>query len=151
MPDWMNSTVVIWMLVIIASVAIEAVTLDLSALWFAVGGVAALLLASFGAALMPQLIIFTIVSALLLLLVRPAARKLLKPKGVRTNADRILGEEALVTVAIDNTAAQGEIRLMGQIWTARSANGSVIPQGARVRVLEIVGVKAIVELMEKEI
>ena len=150
MLDWLNSSVIIWMIVIIASVAIEAVTLDLSALWFAVGGVAALLVASFGAKMMPQLIVFTIASALLLLLVRPVARRFLKPKGARTNADRILGEEALVITTIDNTIAQGEIRLMGQIWTARSANGSVIPQGEKVRVLEIVGVKAIVELVKKE-
>ena len=150
MLDWLNSSVIIWMIVIIASVAIEAVTLDLSALWFAVGGVAALLVASFGAKMMPQLIVFTIASALLLLLVRLVARRFLKPKGARTNAGRILGEEALVITTIDNTIAQGEIRLMGQIWTARSANGSVIPQGEKVRVLEIVGVKAIVELVKKE-
>jgi membrane protein implicated in regulation of membrane protease activity len=150
MLDWINGSVILWMLVIIASVAIEAVTLDLSALWFAVGGVAALLLASFGVKMLPQLIVFTVVSALLLLLVRPAAHKLLKPKGARTNADRIIGEEAFVTVTIDNAAAQGEIRLMGQIWSARSANGAIIPQGEKVRVLEIVGVKAIVELVEKE-
>ena len=137
MLDWINGSVILWMLVIIASVAIEAVTLDLSALWFAVGGVAALLLASFGVKMLPQLIVFTVVSALLLLLVRPAAH-------------RIIGEEAFVTVTIDNAAAQGEIRLMGQIWSARSANGAIIPQGEKVRVLEIVGVKAIVELVEKE-
>ena len=53
---------------------------------------------------MPQLIVFTVCSALLLLLVRPVARKLLKTGNTRTNADRILGEEALVTAAIDNIA-----------------------------------------------
>ena len=151
MPGWLNSGVVIWMLVIITSVAIEALTLDLSALWFAVGGLAALILASFDAAMMPQLIVFTVVSALLLILVRPFVRKFLKTKEVHTNADRILGEEAVVTLEIDNAAMQGEIKLMGQFWSARSADGSVIPAGAHVRVLEIVGVKAIVELMKKEI
>ena len=150
MPDWMNGGMILWMLVIIASVVIEAVTLDLSALWFAVGGLAALVLASFGCEKMPQLIVFTIVSALLLMFVRPFARKFLKPMGARTNADRILGEEALVTAVIDNAVMQGEIRLLGQTWSARSADGTVIPQGAKVRVLEIVGVKAIVELIEKE-
>ena len=150
MPDWMNGGMILWMLVIIASVVIEAVTLDLSALWFAVGGLAALVLASFGCEMMPQLIVFTIVSALLLMFVRPFARKFLKPMGARTNADRILGEEALVTAVIDNAVMQGEIRLLGQTWSARSADGTVIPQGAKVRVLEIVGVKAIVELIEKE-
>ena len=147
MPEWLGNSVV---LVIIASVAIEAFTLDLSALWFAFGGVAALLLASFGVGLMPQLIVFTVCSALLLLLVRPVARKLLKTGNTRTNADRILGEEALVTAAIDNIAMQGEIRLMGQVWSARSADGAPIPAGAKVRVREIVGVKAIVEPIEEK-
>ena len=150
MPEWLGNSVVLWMLVIIASVAIEAFTLDLSALWFAFGGVAALLLASFGVGLMPQLIVFTVCSALLLLLVRPVARKLLKTGNTRTNADRILGEEALVTAAIDNIAMQGEIRLMGQVWSARSADGAPSPAGAKVRVREIVGVKAIVEPIEEK-
>lgn len=150
MFDWMTNSIILWMVVIIASVAIEAFTLDLTSLWFSFGGVAALLAASLGAGWLAQLIIFTAVSAVLLVLVRPVTRRLLKPKGARTNADRILGEEAVVTVPIDNTAAQGEIKLMGQVWSARSADGAMIPQGSRVRVREIVGVKAIVEAMAPE-
>ena len=150
MPKWMDSSVVFWMLLIIASVAIEAFTLDLSALWFAFGGVAALILASFGVGLIPQLVVFAACSALLLMLVRPAARRFLKTGKTPTNADRILGEEALVTTAIDNIAMQGEIRLMRQVWSARSADGSPIPAGTKVRVREIVGVKAIVEKIEEK-
>ena len=54
----------------------------------------------------------------------------------------------MVTQTISNPAAQGEIKIMGQHWTARSADGREIPEGTMVRVLEIVGVKAIVEPME---
>lgn len=150
MPEWMTGSVIFWMLITILSVVVEAFTLNLSAIWFAFGGVAALVAASLEMAVLPQLVIFVVFSALLLLLVRPVTKTFLKPKGARTNADRILGENALVTQAIDNTAMRGEIRLLGQIWSARSANGSPIPEGETVRVLEIVGVKAIVELIEKE-
>ena len=90
-------------------------------------------------------VVFIIVSAIFMLLIRPFARRVLKPKGAATNADRILGEQAIVTQAIDNTQAQGEIKIMGQYWTARSADGAPIAQGSVVLVREIVGVKAIVE------
>ena len=130
-----------WILVIVA----EAITLSLNAVWFALGGVGSLIAASLGASVPVQWVVFIIVSAIFMLLIRPFARRVLKPKGAATNADRILGEQAIVTQAIDNTQAQGEIKIMGQYWTARSADGAPIAQGSVVRVREIVGVKAIVE------
>ena len=124
---------------------IEAVSLNLNAVWFAIGGLGGLVAASLGMSIPTQWIVFLIVSTIFLLLVRPFARRVLKPKGAATNADRILGEQAIVTRAIDNTQATGEIKVMGQYWTARSADGVPIAAGETVRVREIVGVKAIVE------
>ena len=134
-----------WTLVIVAALIVEAITLSLNAVWFALGGVGSLIAASLGASVPVQWVVFIIVSAIFMLLIRPFARRVLKPKGAATNADRILGEQAIVTQAIDNTQAQGEIKIMGQYWTARSADGAPIAQGSVVRVREIVGVKAIVE------
>lgn len=134
-----------WILVIVAVLIVEAITLSLNAVWFALGGVGSLIAASLGASVPVQWVVFIIVSAIFMLLIRPFARRVLKPKGAATNADRILGEQAIVTQAIDNTQAQGEIKIMGQYWTARSADGAPIAQGSVVRVREIVGVKAIVE------
>ena len=134
-----------WILVIVAALVIEAVSLNLNAVWFAIGGLGGLVAASLGMSIPTQWIVFLIVSTIFLLLVRPFARRVLKPKGAATNADRILGEQAIVTRAIDNTQATGEIKVMGQNWTARSADGVPIAAGETVRVREIVGVKAIVE------
>jgi len=134
-----------WILVIVAALIVEAITLSLNAVWFALGGVGSLIAASLGASVPVQWVVFIIVSAIFMLLIRPFARRVLKPKGAATNADRILGEQAIVTQAIDNAQAQGEIKIMGQYWTARSADGAPIAQGSVVRVREIVGVKAIVE------
>ncbi|WNX86568.1 NfeD family protein [Agathobaculum sp. NTUH-O15-33] len=135
----------IWTAVIIIGVAVEAFTLDLSAIWFAVGSVAALVAASIGLPLPAQLLIFVLFSAALLILVRPFCRKFLHTKNEPTNADRIIGEPAIVVIEIDNVQETGEIKVFGQLWSARSVDDSVIPKGAAVRVTAIRGVKAIVE------
>ncbi|MBS5150081.1 MAG: NfeD family protein [Butyricicoccus pullicaecorum] len=146
MFTWSDSAC--WILVIVLALTIEAFTLNLSAIWFAVGGVGSLIATTLQCSVPVQWIVFLVVSGVSLVLARPMAVKLIGTKRTATNADRILGEQAIVTQTISNTSAQGEIKIMGQYWTARSADGSEIPEGALVRVLEIVGVKAIVEPIE---
>lgn len=144
MPFEMNSLYV-WVAVIIISVGFEAFSLSLSSIWFGVGALAALIAASIGLNLSAQLLIFVIFSAALLILVRPFCRRFLRSQGEATNADRIVGESAIVTEEIDNVQQTGAIKIFGQLWTARSTDDAPIPVGATVRVVEIKGVKAIVE------
>lgn len=143
-PFWLTNSF-LWVVVIVAALIVEAISLDLNAIWFAVGALGSLIVASVGGGLHLQLGVFVLLSALLLFLVRPFARRVLRPKGTATNADRIIDQQAIVTQPINNTLSQGEIKIFGQIWTARSVDGSEIPAGAMVRVKEIAGVKAIVE------
>lgn len=138
----------IWMAVIIICVAVEAFTLDLSAIWFAVGGVAALIAASLSLEVPAQLVIFVLFSAALLALVRPFCRKFLKTKNEPTNADRIIGETAIVTEVIDNVHETGAVKILGTIWSARSIDDAVIPEGVAVKVVAIRGVKAMVQKVE---
>lgn len=139
-----------WVVVIIVGVAIEAFTLDLTFIWFAVGALAALIVLILGGGLMAQLVAFAVAAAVLLALVRPMTRRLLRPKGARTNADRIVGETVLVTEEIDNVHSTGAVKVFGQEWSARSLDNSVIPVGETVRVCAISGVKAMVERVRKE-
>lgn len=138
-------TLYIWVGVIILCVAVEVFTLDLSAIWFAVGGVAALVAASLSLEVAAQLVIFVLFSAALLVLVRPFCHRFLKTRSEPTNADRIIGQTAIVTEQIDNIQGKGEVKLLGSVWSARSLDDSIIPCGATVRVVEIRGVKAVVE------
>ena len=131
--------------VILISVLLEAVTLSLSAIWFTVGGLAALVAASIGFGFGSQLTVFTLFSAALLVLVRPLCRRFLRPKGAATNADRVIGQTAVVTETIDNMQGSGAVKVFGQIWTARSVGGESCPVGALVRIKAIEGVKVIVE------
>ena len=90
--------------------------------------------------------LFVVVSLVAMALVRPMARKWVQPKLVKTNADRILGQEAVVLEEIDNLRGIGQVKVGGAIWTARSTQDEPIPKGTLVRVERIEGVKAIVSL-----
>ena len=142
----MNMTI-FWLIAFILFVVGEAVTVGLVSIWFALGSLGALAAAALGGGLWLQIVIFLLLSALSLMLLKPLSRKWMAGhKAARTNADRVIGETALVTEDIDNTMATGQVRVDGQIWTARSAHGVVIPAGSRVKVLSIQGVKVMVEL-----
>lgn len=142
----MNMTI-FWLIAFILFVVGEAVTVGLVAIWFAVGALGALAAAALGGGLWLQIVIFLLLSALSLMLLKPLSRRWMAGhKAARTNADRVIGETALVTEDIDNTMATGQVQVDGQIWTARSAHGVVIPAGSRVKVLSIQGVKVMVEL-----
>ena len=135
----------VWLILLVVLVAGEAITVGLTFIWFAVGAMGGLLVAVLGGAVWLQIVVFLLLSALTLILVRPAAAKLLTPGILPTNADRVLSQIALVTEEIDNIAETGQVKLFGQTWTARSEKGEVIPAQSRVRILRIEGVKVFVK------
>ena len=136
-----------WLIAFIALVAGEAATVGLVCIWFAAGAVGGFLVAVLGGQFWFQLIVFAAVSALALALVRPAASRFIRPKRSPTNADRVVDQTAMVTETIDNEAGAGQVNVMGQVWTARSALGVVIPAGTQVKVQRIEGVKVFVETL----
>ena len=135
----------VWLFLLDILVAGEAITVGLTFIWFAVGAMGGLLTAVLGGEIWLQVVVFLLLSAVTLILVRPAAAKLLTPGISPTNADRVLSQIALVTEEINNIAETGQVKLFGQVWTARSENGDVIPTQSRVRILRIEGVKVFVK------
>ena len=139
-----NMTVV-WLALMVLLLIVEALTAPLVCIWFALGALAALISALFGAAIWLQVVWFLLVSLLTLWLTRPIAVKYLNSRRVATNADRVIGAEAVVTEDIDNIAGSGAVHVDGHEWTARSGSGANIAKGAVVRVERIEGVKLIVD------
>jgi membrane protein implicated in regulation of membrane protease activity len=140
----MNWAAVIWLVLIVAFLMAEASTVTMISLWFAGGSLAAMLVSLLGGPVWLQILVFLAVSSILLTLLRPLVRKHITPKITKTNVDAVLGTTGLVTVAIDNVSAVGQVKLGGMTWTARSASGEAIPEGTLIRVERIEGVKAIV-------
>ena len=142
----MSEFIIIWTVLIVLSVVVEAITTQLVSIWFAIGSLAALVIAVCELPFYAQIIIFFIVSGITL-----AVFWILKNKfshsspPQKTNYDRIIGQEAIVTLQIDNVAGSGQIVVSGQHWTARSCDDIVIDNATRVEIVAIEGVKAMVK------
>lgn len=135
----------VWMIVFIALLVGEALTVGLTFIWFAVGALGGLITTVLGGNIWVQFLVFLLLSGLSLALVRPFAAKLMKTSRTPTNADRVIGKTAVVTETIDNVKGKGQVNVAGQIWSARSEYEVAIPAGAEVRILRIEGVKLFVE------
>ena len=136
---------IVWLALMVLLLIIEAATAGLTCIWFALGALAALIAALFGAQIWLQALWFLAASLLSLWLTRPLALKYLNSRKVATNADRVVGAEGVVTEAIDNIAGTGAVKLDGKEWTARSESGMGISKDAIVIVKRIEGVKLIVD------
>lgn len=136
---------IFWVVLLILLIVIEAVTAQMVTIWFVAGAAAAIVAERFGAQIWLQWVIFIAVSAVALVVTRPLVKKLTKTKLQPTNADRCIGQTAVVVQEIDNVAGKGQVHVNGVIWTARSADGSVIGKDEKVTVEKIEGVKLIVK------
>ena len=140
----MNWAAIIWLGLTVAFLIAEAATVTVISLWFAAGALAAMAMALAGGAVWMQAVTFLVVSAAALTALRPLVRKYLTPRLTATNIDSVIGAIGIVSVAIDNISAAGQVKLNGMDWTARSTSGDLIPAGTRVRVDRIEGVKVFV-------
>ena len=141
----------LWLGAMVVFGAVEALTAGLVSTWFVIGAAAALIGALLDAGLGVQTALFVGVSALALAVTRPLVRRFASGKAVPTNADRVLGVTAKVTETIDNENSTGAVYADGKTWTARSADGSVIPAGAVAEVLRMEGVKLYVKKIEEKV
>lgn len=135
-----------WLLAFLLFLGIELVTVNLVSIWFAIGAFVSMILAYFTNNFYIQLLVFIIVSVIALLITKPLAKKLKKTSFVPTNSDRVIGKIGEVSKKItpDN---YGEVKVFGNYWTACSKKK--IDVGEKVKVIDIEGVKLIVEKEDK--
>ena len=144
-----NVNAIIWLIILVLLFVIEGMTYSLICIWFAGGALVSLILSLFNAHMLVQTTAFVVVAGLLLLLVRPVAVRMAAGRKVRTNADRVIGQEGLVIKRIDPISGEGQIKVMGQVWSAKPEDGkSIVEVDMRVEVMGITGVKAIVKPKE---
>ncbi|MDO4318392.1 MAG: NfeD family protein [Lachnospiraceae bacterium] len=140
-----------WLIVFGVMLVLEIATLGLTSIWFAGGALVTFLLSFAVDNPYAEWVIFLAVSVLCLLALRPMFIDKFNARRERTNINRIIGQTARVTEAIDNFNSHGAVFLKGQEWTARNAvSDAVIPVGSKVIVREISGVKVLVEPISAE-
>lgn len=134
-----------WLVIALGLGVVEVLTVDFIFINLAFAAVAAGLISYSGFGLAGQLVAFSVVAVLLLLLVRPWAKSFLArhTPNIQTNVRALVGQSATVLEPVDRH--DGRIRLDGEVWSARTSGGE-IPVGTSVIVMQIDGATAVVDL-----
>ena len=139
---------IVWIAVIVALIVIDVLAANEAitkvSLFFIAGAIAALVLSIANVPEILQGIVFFLIAGIAFFLLRPMIRKNVPLKLQFTNIEAIPGRYAPVTVAIDNVAGVGQIKMDGMEWTARSTDGQPIEEGTVVCIHHIEGCKAFV-------
>ena len=141
---------ILWIVILVATLAIEAMTMGLTSIWFSGGALAALIIELLNGGIYLQIMVFLIISLVLLFYTRPIAVKYFNQKREKTNLDSLIGKTAVVTTRIHNIQETGQLMIDGKEWTARSHDPSIsFEKGVLVKIVDIKGVKLIVEKNEE--
>ena len=132
------SMTMIWTIILVLSIIIEAITIDLVSIWFGVGALVALVSQIFHASTTVQIVLFIVVSLICIVGSRPLAKRYLRGNTVKTNLDRMIGEHCLVTDTIQ-ADKKGEVKVNDRVWFATSLNNEVITAGQYAQVVAIEG------------
>ena len=135
---------ILWIVLLVVLVVVEASTVQLVTIWFALGSLVALIANLLHASAWIQGTLFVAVSLISLAATRPLVKKFTKKTRVPTNADMVIGKRAVVVEEINNDLASGLVKVGGVTWTARTSDSSVMPEGTDAVVEKIEGVKLIV-------
>ena len=146
----MNYMPFFWIAVVVFAVIAEAMTTALVAIWFMPSALVAMVLSFFTVPTYVQVLVFMVLSALFIVFSRTIFNKTIRPVHTPTNADSVIGESAVVTEQVCNIENRGLVKVRGQIWSAKSADGCVLEPGEIVSVISIEGVKLICRKETKE-
>ena len=135
----------IWLIIAILFFILEMMGPGFLLFWVGVGALITMVVSLFVDSLVIQIGVFTISSILLLFCTRPFAKKITKNDNTITNANSIIGKKAIVTKEINSLKGTGQIKVNGEAWSAKCSKEGIIEEGAEVTILNINGVKAIVE------
>ena len=135
---------IFWGVIFAATVIAEVMSMQLVSIWFAFGAAGAFAAAFGGWGFTAQLAVFVAVSGVLLLITRPLLKKLRVKHTPPMNAEKGIGETAVVIEEIDPERGTGRARQGGIDWMAVSETGTVIPLNSIVIISRIDGAKLIV-------
>ena len=136
----------VWLIIAGICLVIEIATVGFLVFWFAVAALITCIFSLFISSMLAQTAIFVVLSAILVFLTRPFSEKISRKDSVITNANSIIGKEAIVKKDISPNN-NGQVKINGDTWTATLSKdyNSTIPEGSSVKILKIDGVKVIVE------
>ena len=139
----------LWLIVACAFAILEMVTAGFMVLWLSVAALVALLFSLiFPEAFAAQIIIWGVLSVVLLLFTKKFADKV-NPAPVPTNVYSVIGKKANVIVEINGEKSTGQVKVDGDVWSAKTEEfNAIIPVGSVVEILRVDGVKLVVKKID---
>lgn len=136
---------IFWIVLAVVMGIIEACTAQMVSIWFAVGAAGGYVTSLFTDNIYIQVAVALVVTAVTLIATRPLAKRMINTTKTHTNSDKYVGKTAVVTITIDNMQAVGQVKVDSSVWSAKSADDSIIEKDSKVTVKAIEGVKLVVE------
>ena len=135
----------LWLLATGALFVVEMITANLLFASLAISAGAAMVTAWAGGGFLAQGIAFTISAIVTIFLLRPIALREISKRSPKTatNTDALIG--VMAKTVVDTNEEAGQVRLRGEVWSARSQSGA-IPADTPVTVVAIDGAEAIVTI-----
>ena len=139
----------IWLIIAGVAFIAEIFTNGFLVFWFGLGALISMVVSFFFPGdYVLQTSVFVLTSTLLIFLTKPLVNKFTKKdkdKEYSTNAYSIVGKKGLVVQDINPVHGVGQIRIANEVWSAKTADDSIIEKGSQIEVTEIQGVKAVVK------
>lgn len=124
----------------------EMITVGFLVFWLGIGALLAMLTSLFTDNIIIQMVVFVISSSILLFFTKPFVDKYVHSKNAEaTNAFSIIGKKGIVIEAIDLAKGTGQIKVEGEVWTAKTINEDILAKDTEVEIASIDGVKACVK------
>lgn len=140
---FMIEQVVFWIMIAAIAVLVECCTLGLTTIWVGLSAVVAMILAFLNVSFVIQVVVFSILTVIQIILFRPLARKIFNFEKTDTNYTQIIGAIGFVTENINSAEGKGRVSVNGADWKAKSEN--IIKKGTKVKVVSISGASLIVK------
>ena len=142
---------VFWLIAAGVFFIVEMATIGFLSFWLGIGALLAMAISFFVDSIIVQSIVFLSSSTLLIIFTKPLVNKFIKvPKEIKTNAYSIVGKKGIVVSKINNTDGSGQIKIDGEVWSAKSMNDEEIEKNTEIEITEIDGVKAVVKKVSKK-
>lgn len=135
----------IWLITAGVFFVLEIFTVGFLVFWFGIAALLAMLVSFITNNIIVQTTVFVISSALLIFATKPLVKKLSNKDNIKTNVYSLTGKKAIVIEDIDWATGSGQIKIEGQVWSAKTKEQLNIPKGTEVEVESIEGVKAYVK------
>lgn len=133
----------VWFMLAVVFIVIEAFTVQLTTIWFAIGALITMVVSFFTNDLTLQMLIFVGISFVTLLLALPLRKKLMKHQGGKTNVSAMVGTEVKALMDFDEVSKEGRVLSGAMDWLAYSED--VVKRGDVLIVEGIQGAKLVVK------